>query len=92
VDEDALFDAEPLRRVRPKAQRGPKSVAQGCCPLCMKAKIGLLAQGPHVVWRPHYYRTWKNAPVLCSASYVAVCVAPERDPLDHLNPVRCNHP
>jgi hypothetical protein len=86
-----MFDVEPLRDTTVKRQT-QKSVAQGKCPECTRPKIGLLAQGDHIVWRQHYYTTWHGTPMPCRASGVTACVAPERDPLDPSMPVRCPHP
>lgn len=84
-----LFDAEGFRQEKQRPEY-TKSVAQGKCPKCTKAKIGLVRQGEHLVWRHHTYRTWQNAPVECPASGVAVCVLPEGTPAidGHL---RCKH-
>jgi hypothetical protein len=68
-----------------------RSVRQGKCPACKALKTGLLASGQHIVWRPHNLTTWGGTRVPCRTSGVAVCVAPERDPLLSQDPAICPH-
>ena len=79
VPTDPLFDAEPLRE-RKRKPKAIRAMAQGNCPRCTREKLGLVLLGSHLVWRWHTYRTWSGAPMECTASGVAVCVAPEADP------------
>lgn len=86
-----LFDAEPLRTNRTKPKR-LKSVRFGKCPGCTAPRIGLVRLGDHLIWRQHWITTWHGTRVLCYASFIAVCTAPERVPLSVVNgPVQCPH-
>jgi hypothetical protein len=87
---DAMFDVEPMRLTRTRIKTVPSS-AQGKCPTCTRAKIGLIAMGTHLVWRLHTYTTWSGARMTCAASGVAVCQLPERVPLNGVTTVTCLH-
>lgn len=86
-----LFGAEPYSAGKVKRPAGPRASAVGKCPECHKAKVGLLRQGNHLVWREHRYSTWSGAPMVCRASGVALCVAPEGNPPLNVDPIRCPH-
>jgi hypothetical protein len=86
-----LFDATPYDEGKARRPAGQKASAVGKCPCCHKAKVGLLRQGNHFVWREHTYRTWSGAPMTCRASGVTVCVAPEGEPRINSDPLMCPH-
>jgi len=89
-----LFDITP-EMIEPSEGEATKSttrsVRQGKCPACMAPKTGLVASGVHLVWRAHSLTTWGGTPIACRTSGVAVCVAPERNPLVQHDPARCPH-
>ena len=68
-----------------------RSLRQGKCPCCTANRTGLVLVGDHLVWRWHTYVTWSGTRLLCRASGVAVCVAPERNPINPTDPARCAH-
>lgn len=76
---------EPVARV--------KSVAQGNCPGCSRAKVGLVfGGGGHLLWRMHTYKTHGGASLPCRAVGLRVCVLPESRPyLNASEPVHCAH-
>jgi hypothetical protein len=91
VPTDELFDAAAFQDDKPHKQESIRSVAQGKCPNCTAKKTGVVRQGPHLVWRRHQYTTWSGAHIDCPSSGVALCVCPERKPLDRTNPIHCVH-
>lgn len=84
-----LFEVEPTPL--PRRRKGLASVAQGTCPVCLRSPLGILRQSTHLVWRQHNYRTWGDSLQVCRTSGVALCVAPECNPLNPSEPVRCDH-
>lgn len=90
VPTEELFPASDYRETR-RRPKSIKSSAQGNCPKCLVGKIGLVLIGSHLVWRLHNKRTWNGTAVECMASGVAVCDAPETDPLNPAKPLKCPH-
>jgi WhiB family redox-sensing transcriptional regulator len=92
-----LFDPDALRVTRKDAEDGPRkksvpSVAQGNCPNCLKQPAALVAQGPHWLWKAHQFKTWGGDTRECSASGVALCVAPEPEGRSYSGiPLHCPH-
>lgn len=77
VPTEPMFDMAPVEDHAEK-QKTVRSVASGRCPECRNLKLGVVRQGKHLVWREHTYTTWSGARIVCRASGVATCVAPER--------------
>lgn len=91
IPTEPLFDIGPYVHAKPRPARPPKSIAQGNCPGCLRAKIGLVMQGTHLVWRMHTYQTWSGATMPCRAVGIAVCQLPESQPRLNAIPLRCKH-
>lgn len=88
----SMFDATPLIVPGGGKEKPIVSVAQGNCPRCMKAKIGLVPCNDHLQWRMHTYKTWSGATLPCPAVGIYVCQLPEAEPFHtYLTPVRCRH-
>lgn len=80
VPTESMFgdsEVDEMRQTKEPTKK-PRSVAAGRCPECSNMRLGVVRQGQHLVWRQHYYITWSGAQVVCRASGVATCVAPER--------------
>jgi hypothetical protein len=72
---------EPMKRERQAPQK-VRTIASGRCPECHNGRLGVVRQGEHLMWRQHYYITYSGARLICQASGVATCVAPERKTRD----------
>lgn len=80
VPTESMFDDESVEDMRQEKvrEKRPRTIASGRCPECSNARLGVVRQGEHLLWREHYFTTWSGAKQICRASNVATCVAPER--------------
>jgi len=59
------------------------------CTHCSKSKVSIIADGTHLVWKPHERVTMSGARMMCAASGAPLCTNPPRGILLNL---RCPHP
>lgn len=65
-----------------------KPITHYPCPHCHNAKVAVLIDGAHLVWKPHHRTTMSGAKMLCIASGAPVCANPPRDVLSVIS---CPH-
>ena len=82
-----MVDTPGTQQVKRRAKY-IKPVTHYPCPHCHNAKVAILLDGAHIVWKPHYRTTMSGAKMLCYASGAPVCANPPRDVLSVIS---CPH-
>lgn len=83
-----LFDPGP-RVPKPAGERtrAPRAVAHGRCPRCTGDRVAIVRSPSHLIWREHRFTTHSGAKLVCPASLVPLCRAPDRS-----GETGCHHP
>ena len=82
-----LLDVQGRGRVASRTKY-IKPVTHYPCPHCHNAKVAVIIDGAHLVWKPHNRTTMSGAKMLCITSGAPVCDNPPRDVL---SVVSCPH-
>jgi hypothetical protein len=76
--------------VEKQRKRYVKPKGYGKCPGCLAARIALIQQGKHWVWKAHTYRTYSGASLACVSSGIRLCDLPEGSPTINSDPIHCS--